>query len=201
LSDQWKEFIIVAVYKEASKVNVVIIELLWDITATNLKQHFIQYPLDIKSICRRILGIISMGFKATDQPLIRFSAFVRYWRKNWEYYETVHLVFIDFKKAYNSVRREVLYNILSEFSVPMQPVRLIKLHLNEMYSGVCIALHLSEKLSIQNGLKQGDASLPVLLNFILEYANRKVQENQVGLNLIGIYLVCADDVNLLGDNV
>jgi hypothetical protein len=31
----------------------------------------------------------------------------------WEYNETVHQLFVDFKKAYDSVRRKVLYNILS----------------------------------------------------------------------------------------
>jgi hypothetical protein len=34
--------------------------------------------------------------------------------KKKEYNETVHQLFIDFKKAYDSVRREVLYNILIE---------------------------------------------------------------------------------------
>jgi hypothetical protein len=29
-----------------------------------------------------LLGIISVGVDETDQLLIRFSAFVRYWRKN-----------------------------------------------------------------------------------------------------------------------
>jgi hypothetical protein len=41
------------------------------------------------------------------------------------YSKRVHQIFIDFKKAYDSVRREVLYNILIEFGVPMNLVRLI----------------------------------------------------------------------------
>jgi hypothetical protein len=61
----------------------------------------------------KLLGIISVSFVITDQLLITFFfAFVRYWRKNGEYNETVHQLFLDFNKAYDSVRREVLYNIL-----------------------------------------------------------------------------------------
>jgi hypothetical protein len=48
-----------------------------------------------------------VGFDVTDQLLIRFFAFVRYWRIN-EYNETVHRFFIHFKKAYELVRKEVL---------------------------------------------------------------------------------------------
>jgi hypothetical protein len=56
-----------------------------------------------------------VNFDITDQLLIRFSAFVGYWKRKWEYNETVHQLCIDFKKAYVSVRREVLYNNLIEF--------------------------------------------------------------------------------------
>jgi hypothetical protein len=40
---------------------------------------------------------------------------------------TVHQLFIDFKKAYDSVRREVLYNIFIEFGEPIKLVRLVKM--------------------------------------------------------------------------
>jgi hypothetical protein len=35
-----------------------------------------------------------------------------------EYNKTVHQLFIDFKKVHDSVRREVLYNILIDFGYP-----------------------------------------------------------------------------------
>jgi hypothetical protein len=58
--------------------------------------------------------------------------------KKWEYNGTVHQVFIDFKKAYDSVRGEVLYNILMEFGIAMKLVRFIGICLNETHSKVRI---------------------------------------------------------------
>jgi hypothetical protein len=45
---------------------------------------------------------------------------------------------MGFKKAYDSVRSEVLYYILTKFGVPMKLVRLTKMCLNETYSKVCV---------------------------------------------------------------
>jgi len=69
----------------------------------------------------------------------------------------VHQLFIDFEKAYDSVRREIFYSILIEFGVPRKLVRLIKMCLTETYSRVRVGKNLSDRFPIRNGLKQGDA--------------------------------------------
>jgi len=93
----------------------------------------------------------------------------------------VHQLFIYFNKAYDSVRREALYNILIEFGIPKKLVRLIKMCLTETYSRVRVGKNLSDMFPIRNGLKQGDSLSPLLSNFALEYVIRRVQVNQDGL--------------------
>ena len=55
--------------------------------------------------------------------------------------------FIDFKKAYDSVRREVLYNMLIELSIPMKLVRLTKMCLTETCNSVRVGKNLSDIFS------------------------------------------------------
>jgi hypothetical protein len=99
----------------------------------------------------------------------------------------VHQLFTDFKKANDSVRREVMYNILIQSDIPRKMVRLIKMCLNETCSRVQAGKHLCDMFPIKGGLKQGDALSPFFLNFALEYTIRRVQVYQDGLKLNGTH--------------
>jgi hypothetical protein len=85
----------------------------------------------------------------------------------------MHRLFIDFKTAYDSVIREVLYNILIEFGISMKLVRLIKMCLNETCSTVRVSRHFTDIFPIKIGLKQGDALSPLLFNFHSQYPIRR----------------------------
>ena len=59
--------------------------------------------------------------------------------------------------------------------------------LTETYSRVWVGKNVSDKFPIRNGLKQGDALSPLIFNFAVENAIRRVQVNQDGLKLNGTY--------------
>jgi sorting nexin-29 len=95
----------------------------------------------------------------------------------------LYQLFIDFRKAYDSVRREELYNNLNEFGIVRKRGVIIKMSLNESFSAVRIGKYQLEKFPLQNGLEKVDALSPIYFNFGLEYAIRRVQKNQEGLKI------------------
>jgi len=106
---------------------------------------------------KEIIGNHQCGFRRNWSTIDHIFCIRQILEKKWEYNEEVDQLFIDFKKVYDSVRREVLYKILIEFGISRKLVMLIKVSLTETYSRVRVGKNVSDRFPIRNGLKQGDA--------------------------------------------
>ena len=95
---------------------------------------------------KEIIGDHQCGFRRNRSTIHHIFCIRQILEKKWEYSEPVHQLFVDFKKAYDSVRREVLYKILIEFGIPRKLVRLIKMSLTETYSRVQVGKNVTDSL-------------------------------------------------------
>jgi hypothetical protein len=65
-----------------------------------------------------ITGDHQCGFRCNRSITDHMFCIRQILEKKWEYNEAAHQLFIHFKKAYDSIRMEVLYNIVIEFGIP-----------------------------------------------------------------------------------
>ena len=97
-----------------------------------------------------ITGISSGEFRCNRSTTYHTFRIRHILESTWEYNRAVIQLFIDFKKSYDSVRRQVLYNI----GIPMKLIRIIKMCLNESNSRVREGKYLFDICSIKNGLNK-----------------------------------------------
>ena len=71
---------------------------------------------------KEIIGDHQCGFRRNKSATDHKFCIRQILEKKWEYNEAVHQQFIDIKKSYDSVRREVLCNIFIAFGIPNKNV-------------------------------------------------------------------------------
>ena len=120
---------------------------------------------------------------------------------------------MDFKKAYDSIDREVLLNILNEFGVDLKLLALIKATLTETKSKVKFLGCLSDSFQVKTGVRQGDGLSPMLFNCVLEKIIRTWQKKlleahysplKMGTKSKGVVVDClafADDIAILSNDI
>jgi hypothetical protein len=96
LPDQRRKSNIVPIYEKAHTTDC---NKYSEISLLSTLNKILTNALSKLNLCiDEVIGVISVGVDVTDQILIRFLAFIRYWTKKSVYTETVYKLFIDPKK-------------------------------------------------------------------------------------------------------
>lgn len=154
----------------------------------------------LQKYTEKIIGSYQCGFRKGKSTTDHIFANKLILEKHHEYNKDIHLVFVDFKQAYDNIDRSKLWTALRKFGIPEKLVRLIKMCNNNTQNVVRIMREVLEPFKVKNGLIQGDALSPALFNLALEEIIKSVPRGQrMEVNEGYTCLAHADDLVLLGD--
>ena len=90
-----------------------------------------------------------------------------------EWQSSLYTVFVDFQKAFDSVDRDVMWQLMHHYGYPSKFVNIIK----EMYEdATCRVIHdgkLTEPFTVQTGVRQGCLLSPVIFLMVVDWIMRQ----------------------------
>jgi hypothetical protein len=124
LPEECKQSIKVLIYKKGNKTDcnnyrgISLFPSSYKILFNILLSRLIPYAEEIS-------GDRQCGLRRNKSTTDHMFCIRQILQKKWEYKEAVHQIYIDCKKAYDSVRGMAVSTILTEFSIPRKLLRLI----------------------------------------------------------------------------
>ena len=122
-----------------------------------------------------------------------------------EYQKPLFINFVDFKKAFDSICRDAIWNILRSYGIPEKIVRLIKLFYTKFECCIDLNTELSDWFEVNTGVRQGCIISPILFLITIDWVMRQANRNTQGLKWIGNDdlhdLDFADDLALLAESI
>lgn len=198
MPDEWNVAVLVPIHKKGDKS---VCSNYRGISLLNTGYKIFSKILNekLKPYAEALTGEYQCGFRnerATTDQMFTLRLIME---KCYEYNQTIHQLYVDFRAAYDSVLREELFAIMSELKIPKKLISLTKLTLSNSRCKIRTNGMTSEEFVIQQGLKQGDALSCTLFNITLEGVMRKLPAPRGGtiFNRTTQNLAFADDIVML----
>ena len=171
---EWKTGIICPIYKKGDKLKC---QNYRGITLLSNVYKIFTYILrkKLEKHYESTMGEYQGGFRTGRSTIDQIFVVKRMAEKFREYGVDLHHLFIDFRTAYDSINRSMLYRILAELGTHPKIIRLIKMTMSESIGQVKIFGGITDPFPINTGLKQGDGLAPILFNMALHWAVNKTQ--------------------------
>ena len=126
----------------------------------------------LRTYHNRLVGEYQGGFREGRSTTDQIFTLKMIQSQAYEQNLSLHVLFVDFMKAYDSVDRSKLYHAMRCLEIPEKLIRLVKMTLNETINKVAAEGRTSEGFRVVKGVRQGDPLSTILFNLVLEAAFR-----------------------------
>ena len=96
----------------------------------------------------------------------------------WNGTPSLHINFVDFRKAFDSVHRETLWKILESYGIPDKIITLINLFYRNFECSVIIGSKASEPFPVKSGIRQGCIPSPMLFLITIDWVMRQTTSDK-----------------------
>ncbi|KAL4084839.1 hypothetical protein QTP88_027723 [Uroleucon formosanum] len=199
IPEEWKTAIICPIFKKGNPTKtenyrgISLLDTCYKILTTLILERLNPY-------IEEIVGNYQCGFRRGKSTIDHVFALRQIMSKYYEFGKDLHLVFVDYKQAYDSVDREELWKTLVILGIPKKYVKLIKACYEKTLCKVCYLQGISDPFEVKSGLKQGDALSPALFNLALEKIIKDTNDDRrMEISNEQVKLAYADDIVLMGE--
>lgn len=192
----WTVGLICPVFKKGSKDQcsnyrgITLLGVLYKVLSNIILRKLTRYT-------EEILGDYQCGFRVgrgtTDQIFVLRQAM----EKAYEYGIDLHILFIDYRQAFDSVKRSVLLKILKKNGIPHKLINLISMTMDGASSKVMLGNKVGNAFEVKSGVRQGDALSATLFNVALHDAVKDATKNGTIVNKTWQLCAYADDLVLI----
>nr|XP_043068191.1 uncharacterized protein LOC122321607 [Drosophila bipectinata] len=155
----------------------------------------------LKPHAEALIGPYQCGFRPGKSTVDQIFTLRQILEKSYENQIDTYHLFVDYKAAFDSPRRDRLYAAMSELGIPAKLTRLCRMTLSNTISSVKVGSGQSETFITKCGLRQGDSLSCILFNILMERIIRKAGVHRSGTILTNRcvqLLGYADDIDIIG---
>lgn len=154
----------------------------------------------LKPYTQEIVGEYQAGFKQNRSTNDQMYALRQIIEKRLEYNKNTHILFIDFRKAYDCLNRTAVFNALLLLGIPSKIVRMIETCMNRTKNKIRTNNGESNNFETRSGVKQGDSLSPIIFNLALHYALDTIDMEKTTWGIEQFQLLAyADDIAVMGE--
>lgn len=202
IPQDWKKSDIILVFKKGNKHDIANYRPITLATAlSKILSKLIE--LRIRRILTEQQPREQAGFRKYYSTIDHIHTLNQLIEKTNEHQLHIHLAFIDYTKAFDSIKHNYLIEALRNQGVPETYTNIIK----DMYRNVksrIITDKIGNYFNIERGVKQGDPLSPLLFNCALEEIIKQTKWNEKGILINGERLNnlrFADDLVIISGNL